>query len=146
MIKTKIAPALFASLAVLLIAGCGDSRYPMTEITGKVTFNGSPPPKPGRMAFQLVPGSGSGELPYRPGSAAFGADGEFQVTTFKKGDGLMPGTYEVRVICLDGLPGQTKSYDDVSLVPADWKPDNLVVTGEESSMTVDFDVPPKKSK
>jgi hypothetical protein len=144
--KIKRAPALLVAVITLLITGCGDSRYPMTEVAGKVMFSGGPPPKAGRIAFQLVPGSGSGELPYRPGTAAFGADGEFQVTTFEKGDGLMPGTYEVRIICIDGLPGQTKSFDDVSFVPPNWKPENLVVTGEEHSMNVDFDVPPKKSK
>lgn len=146
MTKLKLILATFFIGIAVAAVGCGDSRYPMTEVQGKVTFNGGPPPKPGRIAFQLVPGTSNEGLPTRPGNAGFGADGAFQVTTFEKGDGLMPGTYEVRVICLDGLPGQTKSYDDVSLVPADWKPDNLVVTGEERSMTVNFDVPPKKSK
>lgn len=118
----------------------------MTDVSGKVTFNGGPPPRPGRIAFSLVPGTGREGLPYRPGSATFGEDGEFVATTFDQGDGLLPGTYKVKIICISGLPGQTKSLAEVSLVPAGWAPENLVITGEEDAITVEYDVPPKKSR
>lgn len=135
------------AVAVCLIAGgCGDGGLPLTKVFGRVSFNGGPPPKPGRIAFSQVPGTGRAGVPSRPGSATFGTDGQFEATTFEKGDGLLPGSYKVNIICISGLPGQTKSFAEVSLVPAGWKPDELVITGEDRSMTVDYDVPPKTKK
>jgi hypothetical protein len=115
----------------------------MTKVSGKVSFNGAPPPKPGRLAFNVVPGTEREGLPDRPGSATFGEDGEFTVTSFKDGDGLLPGTYKVTIICVSGLPGQTTSFDQVSLVPADWTPEELVIKGDELPVKVEYDVPPK---
>lgn len=134
------------AIACLLSAGCNDSGNPLTKVAGKVLFNGGPPPKPGRIAFQLVAGTGKEGLSYRPGSATFGADGQFVATTFQSGDGLLPGKYEVRIICIDGLPGLDKSFDEVSLVPPGWAPEELVITGDENSVTVEYDVPPKKPR
>jgi hypothetical protein len=139
--------ATFVCLAAIgmLAAGCG-SGNDITKVSGQVSFNGGPPPRPGRIAFSLVPGTGREGLPYRPGSAAFGVDGKYAATTFEKGDGLLPGTYNVNIICISELPGQTRSYNDVSLVPAGWAPEPVVVTGAERSIEVNFDVPPKKSR
>lgn len=133
-------------MVCLLAGGCGDGGYPLTKVSGKVSFNGEPPPKPGRIAFSLVPGTGRDGVPNRPGSATFGSDGKFEATTFEKGDGLLPGAYKVNVICISGLPGQSKSYADVSLVPGDWKPDQLMISGEDRSVSVDYDIPPKNKK
>lgn len=141
---TQSATGIFVAIACLLALGCNDRGYPMTEVSGTVSFNGSPPPRPGRIAFSLVPGTGREGLPYRPGSATFTEDGEFAATTFEEGDGLLPGTYRVKIICISGLPGQTKSMKDVSLVPVGWAPDDLVITGEEGSIELDYNVPPKK--
>lgn len=139
--------AAFSSLAIacLLAVGCDGSGMPLTKVKGTITFNGGPPPKTGSIMFSLVPGTGAEGLPYRPGTAPFGTDGEFVVTSFQEGDGLLPGTYKVRVICLSAAPAGVP-LDSVSLVPLDWSPEQLVVTGEEESMSVQYDVPPKKAK
>ena len=130
----------------LLAVGCGGSGgMPTTKVDGRVTFNGGPPPAPGMVTFSLVPGSGREGLPYRPGSSPFRTDGVFTVTSFEEGDGLLPGTYKVRVTCLSGSPSGVL-LDTVSYVPLDWSPDELVITGEEDSISVVYDVPPKKPK
>ncbi|MCA9236798.1 MAG: hypothetical protein KDA44_15085 [Planctomycetales bacterium] len=97
------------------------------------------------MMFRLVKGTGAEGLPYRPGTAAFGTDGEFTATSFKDGDGLLPGTYQVRVICLSAPPAGVP-LDSVSLVPLDWAPEDLVVKGDEGEISVEYDIPPKKPK
>jgi hypothetical protein len=117
----------------------------MTKVTGRVTFNGGPPPNVGHIAFSLVPGTGAEGLPYRPGSALFGTDGQFVVDSFAKGDGLLPGTYNVRITCLSGPPS-SGPLESLSYVPLDWAPEELVITGEEESVAVEYDVPPKKSR
>ncbi len=67
-----------------------------------------------------------------PGSAVSGADGFFHGTTFTDGDGLRPGTYEVRMEC-EGRPAGTLSPDEAhtapvkSLVPRGFAPPDLVV-------------------
>lgn len=144
--QTQTLGCVIAALVCFLAIGCSDRGFPMTEVSGKVLFNGGPPPKAGRISFTLVRGTGEEGVPYRPGSAPFGTDGSFAVTTFDDGDGLMPGTYDVRIICLSGDPSSFKNFADINFVPASWKPEQLVITGEEDAVTVEYDVPAKKSR
>lgn len=134
-----------AAIVCSLLAGCGDPGMPTTKVAGKITFNGGPPPETGTIAFSLVPGTGMKGLPYRPGSSPFGTDGNFVVNSFGKGDGLLPGTYKVRITCLSGPPS-AGPLEMLSYVPLDWTPEDLVITGEEGSVSVAYDVPPKKPK
>jgi hypothetical protein len=117
----------------------------MTKVSGRVTFNGGPPPAVGHITYALVPGTGAEGLPYRPGNAPFGADGQFVVTSFAEGDGLLPGSYTVRITCLSGPPS-LGPLEGLSYVPLDWAPEKLVITGDEESVAVEYDVPPKKSR
>lgn len=144
MLYCKYAGALVTSVACLSAAGCGGSGMPTTKVQGAVTFEGGPPPKPGDISFSLVEGTGAAGLPYRPGSGSFGTDGRFEVTSFEKGDGLLPGTYEVRITCLSAPPSQGP-LAKLSYVPLDWEAENLVITGDESAITVDYDVPLNKN-
>ena len=134
---------VFAVIACILTTGCSDRGMPTTKVSGKITFNGGPPPETGTIAFSLVPGTGKKELPYRPGSSPFGTDGKFVVNSFAKGDGLLPGTYKVRITCLSGPPSMGP-LEKLSYVPLDWTPDELVIIGDEGSVSVEYDVPPKK--
>jgi hypothetical protein len=134
-----------AAIACLLLVGCGGNGMPTTQVNGKITFNGGPPPETGTIAFSLVPGTGKPGLPYRPGSSPFGKDGTFVVNSFGKGDGLLPGTYKVRITCLSGPPSMGP-LEKLSYVPLDWIPDELVIQGDEGSVSVVYDVPPKKPK
>jgi hypothetical protein len=129
----------------LLVTGCGGSGLPLTKVTGRVTFNGGPPPAEGLITFAIVPGTGAEGLPYRPGNAPFGKDGEFEVTSFAQGDGLLPGTYNVKITCLSGPPS-AGPLEKLSYVPLDWVPEQLVIKGDEEPLAVEYDVPPKKPR
>jgi len=134
--------ALLAS--ALLIVGCGERRLSMVPVSGEVTFDGGPPPAAGRISFS--PNETFGDLPRRPGMAQFGTDGKFQVTSFREGDGLVPGRYRVKVSCLSGLPDITKrdSTESVSYVAPGYEPDELIVEIGSNPIVVNYDVPQRK--
>jgi len=141
--KPILTPWVVAAFC-LLVVGCDDPGMPMTKVSGSVTFAGDPPPNPGQIIFTQVAGTGRDGLPNRPGMATFREDGSFAARTFEDGDGLLPGTYTVRIDCFSGPLGEGKSAAELSLVPAGWAPEKLVITGEEDSVTVNYDVPPKR--
>jgi hypothetical protein len=145
--RKSLAPGgMFATVVCLIATGCGGSPdLPLTKVSGRVTFSGGPPPAVGSIAFSLVPGTGAEGLPYRPGSAPFGTGGQFVVNSFSEGDGLLPGTYKVRITCLSGPPS-SGPLESLSYVPLDWAPEELVIKGDEQSVVVKYDVPPKKSR
>jgi len=109
----------FVSLATVcmlstIVAGCGSDRPTTVDISGRVLFNGQPPPKPGMVYFTPIePAEG---YPRRPGRASFEADGRFTATTFDDGDGLIPGRYRVAVDCWD-KPPRAEGPPSNSLVP-----------------------------
>src|SRR3954463_9630264 len=84
-------------LAGASCCGCNGQKLPLVPVTGKVTFAGSTPPHEGTVTF--TPVTVAEGLPRRPGSAHFDKQGDFQVTSFKKNDGLIPGTYYANVTC-----------------------------------------------
>ena len=135
-----------AQLAGLIaLVGCGGSDLPLVPVSGELTFHGEPPPAPGSINFVMVRGSGMSGLPDRSGSATFGADGKFEVSSFKKGDGLLPGKYTAKIVCFVGTPSEAdpSSYERLSRVPQDYYPE-LVVEKGSAPMHVKYDVPPKK--
>jgi hypothetical protein len=138
---------LFALLTLFALDGCGGSDLPLVPVSGELTFDGEPPPAPGSINFIMVTGSGMSGLPDRPGSATFGVDGKFEVSSFKKGDGLLPGKYTAKIVCFVGTPSEAdpSSYERLSRVPQDYHPE-LVVEQGSAPMHVKFDVPPKKDQ
>ena len=132
-------------LVLCLAAGCGDSRG-LVPGHGRVTFGGGDPPVPG--ALYIVPegppatGKDTPTTP-RVGSATFGADGRFRAMTFRDGDGLRPGVYEVRIECATPPP-------DVDVNPGGWvdhvpkgftAPRLEVPAGRKQAVVYDLDVP-----
>lgn len=130
----------------LVALGCGGNGLPMVPVSGKVTFNGGEPPAEGRITF--TPTETFGGLPRRPGLGRFGRDGAFVVSSFRDGDGLTPGRYRVRVNCLSGLPDVTKrdSTADLSYVPANYQPEDLVIEMDSEAIDLTYDVPPKSGR
>ena len=128
-------------------AGCsGGNDMPLVPVSGVVTFSGGPPPKEGRVIFSQLSGTGIKGLPNRPGRASFKSDGKFVAMTFEQGDGLLPGKYNVRVECVDGVPGPTTPWDSISFVPSTYQPPELVVEKGKGPVEVSYDVPPNPLK
>ena len=127
------------------IVGCGGSGLPLVPVGGHVTFNGGPPPAAGNINFVMRPETGQSGLPNRPGSGSFDKDGKFEASSYKKGDGLLPGTYTAQIICWLGPTSDTdpSSFVKMNAVPQDFAPEFVVEPGSKP-IEKNFDVPPKK--
>ncbi len=139
--KYGIATGLLAAIGGLA-AGCGgDHGLPIVPVTGRVTFDGGPPPAVGNITFVQVSGSGVEGLPSRPGRAVFSTNGEYEASTFKDGDGLLPGRYQITITCLDPATQSGQRFEDVSFVPPGYNPDEFVVEQDGGAIEKNFDVP-----
>jgi len=88
---------LRVGLLVGLLLGCGAAGPKTAIVKGKVTFKGKPVPN-GTVTF--IPASGqhaTGEI--RP-------DGTYTLTSFRPGDGAIPGTYKVIVVAMQDMTGR----------------------------------------
>lgn len=85
-------PIALAALFLLPCTGCGSKAQSFTATTvpvkGKVTYQGKPLTK-GTVTFE--PDSG------REAHGEIKSDGSFVLTTFKEGDGAVPGLHRVAV-------------------------------------------------
>jgi hypothetical protein len=135
--------SIAASLLVVALAltGCGPDRPDMVPVSGTVTVGGAPPPTEGAIYF--APITVAEGLPRRPGRAEFDKSGKYQATSFESGDGLVPGTYRVRVECWKIAPTMEKPGESY-LTPDAVLPD-LTVAADAGSISHDIDVPPKPS-
>ena len=133
--------ALLAAATFPLIAGCGESGPPMVRVEGRVTFSGVPPPKPGKITF--APIESAEGLPKHHGTADFDTNGDFVVTTFNKGDGLIPGKYRVDIKCWKKNPTPATMISD-NYVPPTYRPPELVIDQATTEpVRADYDVPSK---
>ena len=135
---------LLLTACCLLIAGCRPAGPETVPVSGKITFGGGEWPKPGMLYFTPIkPAQG---LPSRPGRARFDIDGDFTVTTFDKGDGLIPGAYKVGVECWEVPPQMDSPQAAKSYVPTKYQSpitSGLEVTVEprQRSVKLRFAVP-----
>lgn len=117
-------------------AGCGRRGLDgLVPVAGQVTFGGGPCPDVGYLYF--VPAAEGGG---RSGSAAFGPDGKFAVTTIVPGDGLRPGEYLVRIQCWQSVPDDS-GRGGKSHVPDGFEPPRLTVPAGGGKQAYAFDVP-----
>lgn len=130
----------------LMLCGCGSGdQLQMVPVNGIVTFDGQPCPADGRVGF--TPLESTPGLPRRPGAGTFGVDGQFVVTSFEKGDGLVPGRYLVRVRCYSGpITDMTSDsmLDDLSYIAKGYKSEELIVEVGNEPIVLNLDVPLKK--
>jgi len=78
-------------MSVVLLTGCGDSRFPPTaEVNGTVTVDGKP------MERLSVTFHFQGKAA-RVGSGTTDAEGKFTISTFGKNDGALLGVHHVTV-------------------------------------------------
>jgi hypothetical protein len=75
-------------LAVSL--GCGDGQVSVYRVRGKVTFEGKPMAGGGSIAFVPL-----GDQAGKTAGGEIAADGTYELTTYKPGDGSMAGEFRV---------------------------------------------------
>ena len=106
MTRSRIVLGAWLVLAAFGAAGCGRSLPRTVEVRGRVTLDGTPL-EGAAILFQPVDGG----VPARGSSAA---DGSFVLTTFREGDGAVPGRHRIAVskfeitgfeVTADGLDG-----------------------------------------
>ncbi len=80
---------LVAALALPIVLGCGSPGTAETaKVTGTVTYKGNPLEG---VSVGLIPQGAGG----RPASGLTDASGKFTLSTFKTGDGAIPGAHKV---------------------------------------------------
>jgi hypothetical protein len=121
-------------IALAAVQGCGSgSPIGLVAVSGTVTYNGQALNK-GTITFMPTSGTNSstGEI----------VDGKYSLSTFKKGDGVPPGQYQVAIASWETEP--TMDTPGVRAIPEkyfDAKQSGLTATvGDKSSQTVDFTV------
>jgi len=132
------------ALAPSLLSGCSDGPQTI-PVTGNIRFAGGPPPANGTITF--MPVEAKAGMPRRPGTGKFDPeDSTYEVTTFKPGDGLIPGRYAVNISCYTSPPSSAKPESFVvnNAVPEDWQPEEVAVEEDSDDLELDFDVPSKK--
>ena len=76
------------------LSGCGDSRPQTVPVSGQVVLkDGSTLARGGQVIFVKVDGPTNSRS-----TGNFGSDGRFVLKTFEKGDGAIPGDYQVMVV------------------------------------------------
>ena len=141
--ESKVQPSVRLALvtclsALISIAGCcGPSRPTTIPVRGTITFGGNPPPAEGAIYF--APIRVAEGFDKRPGRARFDTSGKFDATSFADGDGLVPGTYRVRIECWKSPP--TMGAPGNSYVPPDFTPPDLDLMTASGRQTYDVDVP-----
>lgn len=136
--------ALPIAVVTAVLPGCGENRG-LVPVRGRVTFDGGPPPKPGRLSFG--PTMAAEGFVQRPGQARFDADGKFEVTSYQPGDGLTPGDYRLTVMCVERDPQPVPGgLEAVTYVAPGYKGQEVAVAVGSGPMELNIDVPLKKRK
>lgn len=89
------------AIALLLAPGCSAKGPKTVVVKGKVTYQGKAVPR-GMITFQ--PAELSQTAGSHPASGEIQPDGRFKMSTFKQGDGVLPGKYQVTIRALESEP------------------------------------------
>ncbi|MCC6508226.1 MAG: hypothetical protein IT423_03910 [Pirellulaceae bacterium] len=114
------------------VLGCGNGMPQTVRVTGTVTFDGQKPPGPGIVYF--LPQEPAGDLPLRPATGDFDAEGRYAAMTFEPGDGMIPGKYKVYIECWEQAPNM-EGKPVKSFVPKKYQ--NAETSGIEINLTTD---------
>lgn len=123
----------FPSLAAFLLvmaAGCGPSLY---KVEGKVTLEDGQPMPSGMVSFEMQEGK---KLVMARGNIEL--DGSYRLSTYKPGDGALPGKYRVLV-----APAAEFSGDPPEGTPPRVDIDARFKSFDTSGLT--FEVKPEKN-
>ena len=115
-------------LAAACLVGCGGGDRPVYRAGGQVTFADGTPVSAGRVNFRPVddpkPVVARGEI--QP-------DGTFRLTTFKTGDGALPGRH--RVIVMPKITFDVERHTEVIAVDIDPRFESYETSGLEFTVT-----------
>jgi hypothetical protein len=104
----KAAKRLGLLLVLVLISGCGTSNPDTVSATGTVTYKGAPVE-----GATVVFGAASGQPSGAQGKTD--ASGKFSLTTFKEGDGAIPGKYSVVITKKTEVGGMTQEEEHAAV-------------------------------
>jgi hypothetical protein len=97
-------------LAFLGLTGCNNLPAGLVPVSGKLTLDGKPWPKNGRISFSPVkPLEGH---PALPAAAKINDDGSFTIAT-PVAPGLVPGEYGVAILCWKEAPDEGRAGKSV---------------------------------
>jgi len=93
-------------LVVISILGCGDTtpKESTAPVSGVVTYNGTPVE-----GATVVFGADSGQP--KSATAITDASGRFELSTYQKADGAIPGSYSVAISKIETIPGMTEDEE-----------------------------------
>ena len=137
--------SLFTLLVFLsAAAGCNSGYDGLIPVTGKVTFDGGLPPAGGYVTF--MPVERVEGKPSRPARGAFNVDGVYTATSFREGDVVYPGKYNVSVFCNKGEVDYSKKdpFAEASYVDKNYQGQELLIEEDSDEVSFDLDVPLKK--
>ena len=126
-------------VTLVLLAGCSKSPQ-CIPVRGTVTLDGGKVPGPGFIYFTTD--STGKEVISRPGTAEFDANGTYTAKSFVPGDGLMSGSYLLRVDCWQTAPNMD-GKPVVSFLPQKYQnaaTSKLELTIEPGASPITFDV------
>lgn len=130
-----------------VVSGCSRGSPGMVPVSGRVTFGGTNPPATVELYFAPAPvEDAAASVPQRAGRAIASPNGTFQVSSLREGDGLLPGTYEVRLVCWRTPPnanheGGGPDSAGVSFLPVGFAAPSLTIEpGSRRAVRYDLDV------
>lgn len=131
---------LAVTVVCVLTLGCGP-KFPKTAIVrGKVTYKGKPVPN-GTVNF--IPGGGTNA---KDAQGEIQPDGTYSLTSFRPGDGAIPGNYTVMIIAMQDqanrLP-EDRSPLPPPIVPIKYTSlatSDLKATVEDKENTINFEL------
>ena len=92
--RTILTVALAGAVAIVVFAGCGDSRPDRVEVSGQVLIDG----KPLRLGqIRLIPADA------RPAFATLDENGRFTLACFDRDDGVVLGRHPVEIGAVEHL-------------------------------------------
>lgn len=128
----NIRPNTVGFLLLCTFMGCSNS--PVVPVSGKITFADREIPEVCRLTFVPIDAQGA-----RPGGATMEADGSYRLSPFKGVEGLLPGTYKVRVSYFDlkknGNPDRESDWREKT-----FEGEDLVIEPGAGAVTHDIEV------
>jgi hypothetical protein len=127
-----------AVLVSTSVAGCGGSGPVTKKVEGTITFKGGPPPATGKIT--LAPVEVTEPFPRRPARGEFDEKGNFTLTTFEPGDGIIPGRYSVNVTCWREKP-TLETRLSANYVPPNFEHEVTIAADADEPVEIAIDVP-----